>query len=497
MKRFSQQFNTAAKRVTMTKAESRELKDRLYTYMEYHPLPQSAKAGSEQLASEPFRVWQFGSLHLRAFVGMTAMIALIIVPFAAERAVPGDVLYPVKVRFNEEVRSSLALSPYQQVEWETQRVERRLAEARLLANEGKLTEAIEAEVAEAVKHHSDAAQAGLARLRETDSEEAAIAELSFASALEVESEVLETETERQQAAGASTTAQLAATIADVRANVAKPETTEVSFARLLARVEEETTRASETLLSLEGDISDEERTDIDRRLADINRKIQLALSSQSSASGEADEASETPEAATMVMTAPPASSSATTSTTTTTATSTPTGPEPVDEAMAKQYLREALRDSQKLLRFMTDIDVNSNVSVEELVPVTPTDEERRVRINQDVDLLRDRAQAIENQGALDAKITLGLKTARELVNKAASRVVINKFSAAETALQEAEALITDMEAVLNTPTAPEVPAPAATSSPATTTTSVETATTTSSATTSAATTTETNTDAEA
>lgn len=476
MKRFSQQFNTAAKRVTMTKAESRDLRERLHTYMEYHPLPQTAKASGEQIASEPFRVWQFSSLHLRAFVGMTAMIALIIVPFAAERAVPGDVLYPVKVRFNEEVRSSLTLSPYQQVEWETERVERRLAEARLLANEGKLTEAIEAEVAEAVKHHSDAAQAGLARLRETDSEEAAIAELSFASALEVESEVLETETERQQAAGASTTAQLAATIADVRANVAKPETTEVSFARLLARVEEETTRASETLLSLEGDITEEERTDIDRRLADINRKIQLALSSQTPASATDTPA---PEMATMAMAVPAASSSATTSTTTA-ATSTPAGPEPVDETTAKQYLREALRDSQKLLRFMTDIDVKTNVSVDELVPVTPTDDERRVQINQDVDLLRDRAQAIANQEPLDAKMTLGVRTVRQLVDKAASRVVLNKFTPAETALEEAKALITDMEAVLNTPTAPEMPAPVATSSPATTTPPVETATTTTS-----------------
>ncbi|MEZ4200705.1 MAG: hypothetical protein R3B69_03975 [Candidatus Paceibacterota bacterium] len=103
--------------------------------------------------------------------------------------------YPVKVGFNEEVRSTLALSPYQKVEWETTRLERRIAEARLLASEGKLTPEVEAEMAEAVKAHNDAAQKEIASIRATDSEEAALASIALSSALTVQSESLESQLE--------------------------------------------------------------------------------------------------------------------------------------------------------------------------------------------------------------------------------------------------------------------------------------------------------------
>ena len=59
-------------------------------------------------------------------------------------------------------------SPYEKVEWETKRLERRIAEARMLAEEGKLTDEVQEAVAEAVKGHSDAAQQGIAELHQTD-----------------------------------------------------------------------------------------------------------------------------------------------------------------------------------------------------------------------------------------------------------------------------------------------------------------------------------------
>ena len=50
------------------------------------------------------------------------------ISYAAEGAVPGDALYPIKVSVNEEVRDLVAFSPEAKADWETRRLERRLAE---------------------------------------------------------------------------------------------------------------------------------------------------------------------------------------------------------------------------------------------------------------------------------------------------------------------------------------------------------------------------------
>src|SRR6056297_835594 len=118
--------------------------------------------------------------------GVFALLVLIIVPIMAERAVPGDTLYAVKVKINEEVRSSLTLDPYEKIEWETVRINRRIAEAKLLAKEGRLTEAAEAEAAAAVKEHADNVKAEIETLRAADADEAAIAEIAFDSTMQVQ-----------------------------------------------------------------------------------------------------------------------------------------------------------------------------------------------------------------------------------------------------------------------------------------------------------------------
>lgn len=60
------------------------------------------------------------------------------VSFAAENTLPGDVLYPIKIKVNEEVRSALSLSSESKASWAARRLERRLEEFEKLVEGNKL-----------------------------------------------------------------------------------------------------------------------------------------------------------------------------------------------------------------------------------------------------------------------------------------------------------------------------------------------------------------------
>ena len=68
------------------------------------------------------------------------------VSLASENSLPGDVLYPLKVSFNEEVRSALTLSGESKTDWEVRRAERRVEEAEKLAEKGKLSEEVKIKI---------------------------------------------------------------------------------------------------------------------------------------------------------------------------------------------------------------------------------------------------------------------------------------------------------------------------------------------------------------
>ncbi len=71
----------------------------------------------------------------------------------AQSALPGDVLYTVKVNINEEIRSMFAFNAESKAYFETQRAGERLEEAKTLAMKGELTSDTKAEIQKNLAKH--------------------------------------------------------------------------------------------------------------------------------------------------------------------------------------------------------------------------------------------------------------------------------------------------------------------------------------------------------
>lgn len=340
MKRFREQFNKEAEHLKLPAAEKRELRERLTAYMEYHPLPAKMRGArtqsrqAERITSEPFSLVRvpFGLLFKTS--AFAAALVLVIVPFMAEQAVPGDALYGVKVQFNEELRGSLTFGSYDRVEWETERLNRRIAEARVLENEGRLTEAVEAAVAQAVRNHTASAQQEIEALRTEDIDGAAIAQIALDTTLEVQSASLRTsQADTSTSTPADARPNLIASAIDESLSDSIPYTassTLPSYAKLSARVEQNTTRILELRDSITDLAADKQLQEVNRRIEDVERIIADAL----------DLVSE-------------------------------------EERAAQLRLIEALQRSQRLIVYMTEIQVIESIDIDTLVPVVLTEAEQQ------------------------------------------------------------------------------------------------------------------------
>lgn len=160
-----------ARQERLTAEEREVLRSRLVSFMRLHPVRNS---GSERQLHQQ-SILQTLIVFLRKpmpLVAVYLVIALALgggVSLAAEQSVPGEVLYPVKVSVNEEVRGTLTLSSKGKAEWETRKLERRLEEAQELNASGKLNPEVRAALAEKIEVHVEHAETN-AREAEGDAE---------------------------------------------------------------------------------------------------------------------------------------------------------------------------------------------------------------------------------------------------------------------------------------------------------------------------------------
>lgn len=346
MSRFNEQFYKEAQKAKMTPEERGVLRERVMAFMELHVVPVEEVVVESVSWMSYVQYWKYA--------GVFVVMLMLVPPFLAENAMPGDLLYPLKTQINEEVRGYLAFGTYEKIEWETARIERRLAEARLLADNGQLSAEEEANVVAAVEEYTESAQASIDALREDDADAASLAQIAFASALEVQADALQNErvaaAERGEEPGQLQLSAALAARSSAATEAATASTPAVDV--LFARLEAESTVARELFSSIEESATKEEAEKMDDRIESIKRKIDKAHQLENG---------ETEEVVTMI-----------------------DGAErTVDDAQV--VLRAALSDLRKLISFMTNIDLRSRVSVDVIVPaegksVDTTEDEVEVNV---------------------------------------------------------------------------------------------------------------------
>lgn len=416
MKRFSQQFYTKASSVKLQAAEARELRARVVSYMEYHPVAHAVekKAATKKLMPimSPYRVVTIPTRFLVRLSGAVAVFLLIIVPLWAERAIPGDNLYAVKVRFNEEVRSTLILNPYEKIEWETERLNRRISEAKLLASEGKLTGDIETGVVAAVREHTEIIQREIEEIRESDADGATLASIELSTTLQLQSDSLQGDGNTTLALAMTSVEQSNSTqkVADViNESLSKQESNVESadipaYDKIMARIEINTTRAYELLNTLNLDTSGQLHKDLDRRLQDVNRSIESANAQRS-----------------------------------------------VDEVNANQNLIATLERTQKLIVLMTGVSLGESVDVAATVPIMLTEQEQKDEVTARIGDIDRKVQILEAlQPQLNPQLAAKVGHAADLASKAKVKISETKdLPAMQSLSKEALAYLEDALALVS------------------------------------------------
>lgn len=166
--------------IRLNDAERFAIRARLLAHMEVNPVLASPYAGS-----------LLGLFFSRAAV---ALAVLFVIgggtAYAAEGALPGEPLYPLKVAVVEPAIGALQASPSAKAEWQVTLADRRLAEADKLAASDKLEDGTEDETADAVADALDKAQVSVEALAATDQEEGAQADAKLSAALTTHEAVL-------------------------------------------------------------------------------------------------------------------------------------------------------------------------------------------------------------------------------------------------------------------------------------------------------------------
>lgn len=187
----------ALKSVRLSATDRAALRDRLALHAAGHPAPVRVSVFT-RLFHTTARTQVPSPYYSLIFKPMPiAAIALVLAllgggtSFAAEGALPGDVLYPVKVHVNESVQEALAFSSESKANVNADLAARRLDEAQQLAAQGKLSTTTAATLAANFKTHADKADAEVEDLAKDDPTTAAEIDSSLSARFAANRDILD------------------------------------------------------------------------------------------------------------------------------------------------------------------------------------------------------------------------------------------------------------------------------------------------------------------
>lgn len=113
-------------------------------------------AKDEKSISKPHRPWYFVSMRLFPLPVFVILLAVLVgggTAFAAEGAIPGEPLYPIKIYVNEEVRAALTVGEEKTAAWELERAQRRAEETLVAEQKGTLDEQLRTQMEKRIEKH--------------------------------------------------------------------------------------------------------------------------------------------------------------------------------------------------------------------------------------------------------------------------------------------------------------------------------------------------------
>jgi hypothetical protein len=145
----------------LTARERDEMRSALTSHMLAHPLP----------TPSPWVLSPFQRHALRPFAYTFALLLVVGAgtSVAAADALPGSMLYAVKVNVNEKVQSALARTPEEKAEFAVELTHRRLSEVELLAASSSLSQLEETAAGERIAEAAFKAQEAITELEARDS----------------------------------------------------------------------------------------------------------------------------------------------------------------------------------------------------------------------------------------------------------------------------------------------------------------------------------------
>ncbi len=196
---------------------SDEEKRNIHAHIMSLPLPSPYTHTLLIVFSRSWASYSIASILIIVLVGGSAAVA-------AEQSVPGDILYPIKIKITEPARDLLIQEPANYARWESEKASRRLEEATTLAERNELTPERSRDIEERFQEHArEAAEAFTALALANGTSTAYDVEKEFDGSLAEHERSLHTVSKRNEEKTEKDTSSLEKKIKEVRSKFREDE----------------------------------------------------------------------------------------------------------------------------------------------------------------------------------------------------------------------------------------------------------------------------------